>query len=337
MKDDKFLLILIGILAFLSFLILKPFLTYVLFSAILAVVAYPLYEKIKSKLRFAPLAALVIIITIIIIIIVPSIYLTVSIFTQSRDILYNIGASEFTQLQKIEDKLEEYFNMEFNFAETIRVWILDFSSTIRPFIIGNIVTLTRTIANFVAGVVLMFFLMFYLFIDGKKIIAQIKEQMPMDKKYKNHLFNRLYQTIQGLFLGLFLTAVLQGVAGGLGYFLFGMPNAVLLGFLTGIVSLVPFLGAPAVYIPVSIFLLLQGSIIGGIGLLLYGIVILSNIDNLVRPVVVRVRSKVHPLYVILGVVGGVSFLGFSGIIIGPLILVLLQEALDVYRLTRKNH
>ncbi len=336
MKDDRFLLILLALLAFVSFLILKPFLTYVLFSVILTVVAYPLYERIKSKLVFAPLSAIILIILIILIIIVPSIYLTITVFTQTRDIIFSIGAAEFTNLQIIENRLENYFGTDLHFASTIRVWILELSTAIRSFIIGNIITFTRTIFNFLAGVILMFFIMFYLFIDGRQIVEQLKKRFPIEDKYKNHLFNRAYQTVQGLFLGIFLTAVLQGILAALGYLIFGMPNVILLGFLTGVLSLIPFLGPPVVYIPASLFLLSQGNLFGGLGLILYGFLLLSNIDNFVRPWLVRFRSKVHPLYVILGVVGGVAFLGFAGIVVGPLILSLLQEVLGVYHLTKRR-
>ena len=336
MKDDRFLLILLALLAFVSFLILKPFLTYVLFSVILTVVAYPLYERIKSKLVFAPLSAIILIILIILIIIVPSIYLTITVFTQTRDIIFSIGAAEFTNLQIIENRLENYFGTDLNFASTIRVWILELSTAIRSFIIGNIITFTRTIVNFLAGIILMFFIMFYLFIDGRRIVEQLKKQFPIEDKYKDHLFNRAYRTVQGLFLGIFLTAVLQGILAAVGYLIFGMPNVILLGFLTGVLSLIPFLGPPVVYIPASLFLLSQGNLFGGLGLILYGFLLLSNIDNFVRPWLVRFRSKVHPLYVILGVVGGVAFLGFAGIVVGPLILSLLQEVLGVYHLTKRR-
>ena len=336
MKDDRFIIILLALLAFVSFLILKPFLTYVLFSVILTVVAYPLYEKIKSKLVFAPLSAIILIILIILIIIVPSVYLTITVFTQTRDIVFSIGAAEFTNLQVTEDRLENYLGTDLNFASTIRVWILELSTAIRSFVIGNIITFTRTIVNFLAGVILMFFIMFYLFIDGRRIIEQLKKQFPIEDKYKDHLFNRGYKTVQGLFLGLFLTAVLQGILAAVGYLIFGMPNVILLGFLTGVLSLIPFLGPPVVYIPVSLFLLSQGNLFGGLGMILYGFLLLSNIDNFVRPRLVRFRSKVHPLYVILGVVGGVAFLGFAGIVVGPLVLTLLQEVLEVYQLTKRR-
>lgn len=336
MKDDSVILILIGLLAFVSFLILKPFLTYILFSIVLTIVSYPLYERIKANIKFAPLAAIIVIILIIVIVIVPSIYLTITVFTQTRDIITNIGAAEFKNLRIIENNLEAFLGTDVNFAEPLRVWILELSSTIRSLVIGNIITFTRTIANFLAGILLMFFIMFYFFIDGRRVIQQVKNYFPIDDKHKDYLFNRAYQTVQGLFLGLFLTAALQGLLAGVGYMVFGMPNVILLGFLTGVLSLIPFLGAPVVYIPASLFLVSQGNLFGGLGLLAYGLLLVSQVDNFFRPWVVRFRAKVHPLYVILGVVGGVGLVGFSGIVIGPLILSLFQEMVEMYQLTKRK-
>jgi predicted PurR-regulated permease PerM len=336
MKDDRFLLILLAALAFISFLILQPFLTYVLFSAILTIVSYPLYERVKAKIRFAALSAIIMITFIILVVIIPSLYLSLTVFDQARNIVFNIGASEFTELQRLETTLENVFGTEFNFATTIRIWVLDISSTVRTFVLENIINLTKTVFNFLVGVVLMFFLMFYLFVDGKRLVDQLKKQIPIEKKYVDHLFDRASNTVQGLFLGLFLTAVLQGVVAGIGYFIFGMPNVILLGFLTGVFSLIPFLGPPVVYIPASIYLILQGHLFSGFGLLLFSFILVSNMDNFIRPWIVRFRTNVHPLYVILGVVGGVAFLGLSGMVVGPLILTLFQDVLEVYRLSKKN-
>lgn len=336
MKDDRFLLILLAIFAFVSFLVLKPFLTYILFSIVFTVVAYPLYERIKSALRFASLSAIILIILIILLIVVPSIYLTIRIFAQTRDLISGLEAAEFRQLDILENRLESSFGIELNFAEAIKPSLRDLSTTIRSFIIGNIITFTRAIATFVGGIILMFFVMFYLFVDGKRIVQQVKNQLPLEEKHKDHLFKRANETTQALFLGIFLTAVVQGIVAWVGYLLFGVPNAILLGFLTALFSIIPFLGPPVIYVPASLFLLSQGNLFGGFGLLVYNILLVSQIDNILRPLLVRLRTKIHPLTVILGIVGGVAFLGFSGIFIGPLILSLFQEILSTYQIAKKK-
>ncbi len=336
MKDNHVLFIFLVLLASISFLILKPFLTYVIFSVILTLVSYPFYERVKKKIKIASLAAIIVIMSIVLIVIIPVVYFTITAFTQSRDLITDIGAVDYTNLQKIEDKLESATGFQLDFAQNIRVWILDFSSTVRFFVINNFINFTRTIAEFVAGTLLMFFIMFYLFIDGKRIVHEVKRAFPIEEKYKDYLFTHAYQTVQALFLGSFLTAIIQGVIATVGYMIFGMSSVVLLGFLTGLFSLIPFLGAAAIYVPVAIFLVAKGNVIGGVGMVLYGFLIISSIDNIIRPRLVRWRSRVHPLYVILGAVGGVVMIGISGIIVGPLVFVLFQEFLEVYNLSRKH-
>lgn len=313
-----------------------PFLSYALFAITLAVISYPLYTRFKSSLKFAPLSAIVLIILLILIIIIPSIYITITVFNQARDIITNIGASQFKDVQQLEATLNGVLGVQLNFATPFRIWILDFSSTIRSYILANIFDLTKYIINFLAGASLTLFIMFYLFVDGKEIVESLKSHFPIEDEYKNRLFSRAYRTIQGLFLGFFLTALLQGMLGGLGYFLFGVPNVILLSVLTAAFSLVPFIGPPIVYVPASIYLMLNGNTLAGVGLFLYSILLISNIDNIVRPWVVRFRSKIHPLSVILGVIGGISILGFIGLFVGPLIITLFLETLDVYQMAKNK-
>ena len=336
MKDNNILFFIVIGLAIASFLLLKPFLTYVIFSVILTLVSYPFYERVKRKVKIASLAAMLVIVSIILIVIIPLAYFTVTAFTQTRDLITDVGALDYSNLQKIENKIESATGFQLDFAQNVRVWILDFSSTIRFFVINNFVNFTRTIASFIAGTVLMFFIMFYLFIDGKRIISEVKRAFPIEEKYKEYLFKHAYQTVQALFMGSFLTAIIQGIIATIGYMIFGMSSVILLGFLTGFFSLIPFLGCAAIYVPVAILLVAKGNIIGGVGMILYGFLIISSIDNVIRPRLIRLKSRIHPLYVISGVVGGIAFIGFSGIIVGPLIFVLFQEFLEVYNLSRKN-
>lgn len=123
---------------------------------------------------------------------------------------------------------------------------------------------------------------------------------------------------------------------GIGFYLFGIPNATFWGFVIAVFALIPVVGPPVVYIPASVILIYQGDFLKGAGLLAYGILIVTNIENFVRPKLVRMQSNIHPLVVILGVVGGLSFMGLSGIIIGPLILTLFMETFQTYVHTKSK-
>ncbi len=334
MKEERFVLIMLGILGVLGFLILAPFLTYILFAIVLTVVLHPLYEKIKSYIKIPTLASLIVVLGVIAIIIIPSIYLVTILFTQGRNIIssLNVGNLEFTWLENALSNIGFHVNIDENF----NFWIQNVLDAIKSYFLINAISFTGTVANFLTGIILVFFVMFYLLIDGKNIVKTIRDQFPLHEKYKNHLFQRVYSTMQGLFLGLFLSIIVQGLIAGIGFYIFGVPNAAFWGFVTAIVAIVPLIGTPVVYIPLAGFLILQGNLFGGVGLLVYGFILISNSDNVIRAHIAKIKSDIHPLSVILGAIGGVGFLGFSGILIGPLILELFSDVLHTYHIVNKK-
>jgi predicted PurR-regulated permease PerM len=130
---------------------------------------------------------------------------------------------------------------------------------------------------------------------------------------------------------------------GIGYFIFGITSPILLTMLTIIASFIPFLGAALVWLPVSIAMLINGIITGSNslmlragGLMLYGALVVSTIDNFLRPKIIGKRARVHPLVILLGVFGGLALFGFVGIIIGPFLLTLFIASLKIYE-QEKEH
>jgi predicted PurR-regulated permease PerM len=134
--------------------------------------------------------------------------------------------------------------------------------------------------------------------------------------------------------GQVLTAVVQGSVATLGFIIFGLSNWAFWGAVTIVMAFLPVIGTPIIWVPAAVGMILDGNYGAGIGLLVYGIVVIINIDNLVRPKLVSDRSKVHPVLVIIGVLGGLKMVGFSGMLVGPLILALLVALVkffeDVY-------
>ena len=127
-----------------------------------------------------------------------------------------------------------------------------------------------------------------------------------------------------------VTAFVHGAIASLGFWIFGIESRILWGLVTVIVSILPFLGAAIIWLPAAIYKLVIGETFNGVGILLYGILIVSTIDNIIRPGIVGSRAKIHPTLVFLGVLGGIEIFGFLGIIIGPLILSILTIFFDLY-------
>jgi predicted PurR-regulated permease PerM len=138
-------------------------------------------------------------------------------------------------------------------------------------------------------------------------------------------------------MGQIVVGMVQGVLAWLGFWMLGVPNPGLLGFLTAIISIIPLLGAAIVWVPVDLYLLMNATLTGeywrAIALLVYGTFVISLIDNIIKPKIVGDRAKIHPLIILFGILGGIQLFGVAGILIGPLILTIFDVVIEIYKET----
>ncbi len=154
--------------------------------------------------------------------------------------------------------------------------------------------------------------------------------LPMDERRKDAMFHEIQAVTWAMVAGHLLTSIIQGAVGAVGFFLFGIGNAAFWGFIMIILALIPMVGPVLLYIPAGVVLFLNGNQIQGIGLIVYGLVVVSLVDNLVRPLLVEQRAHVHPILTLVGVLGGLSAFGIMGLFIGPLILAVFVGTLRTY-------
>ena len=171
--------------------------------------------------------------------------------------------------------------------------------------------------------------MFYFLKDGKQLFHKIVPYLGTEKVQYTHILTRLKEIINGVVYGYLLVALIQGALGALGFFIFGISSPLLWGLVMAILSLIPFVGTGVVWVPASVFILLDGMfsdsnwlIFKGIALFIYGLVFIASSDNILRPKLMGDKAKIHPAIVMLGIFGGVFVLGPLGVILGPLILSL---------------
>ena len=176
--------------------------------------------------------------------------------------------------------------------------------------------------------------MFYLFKDGEKVVKDIKEVMPLRVEYKERLFKRVGNVSYAILYGHVVTALIQGVVGTIGLLIIGVKSALLWGLVMMIFALVPFVGTPIVWIPLGLIEFISGNPAKGILVLLYGALVISSIDNIIKPRIIGKKAQVHPVLILLGVLGGIKMFGFVGLMFGPLLLALLLVLLDLYQVDR---
>jgi len=186
------------------------------------------------------------------------------------------------------------------------------------------------IPNIIVGVALALFISFFLFKDGKKLMNSVVGMIPLNKQYSNKLIEKFGMVTYSVVYAHIIVAIVQGALGAIGFYIFGIESAIFWGVIMAIFALLPLIGPAIIWIPASLFLLINGIISNsyfgmgmGIGLFLYGIFIISISDNLLRVKLIGGRSDVHPLTVLIGIIGGINLFGLVGIFIGPIALSLL--------------
>ncbi len=325
LKHSKYVFIfLLLIIIFVSFLILKPFLTPILASFILTYLFYPLYNLLNKLTKQKTISSLITCFIIILIIFIPLIFVTNILVSEALDFYNTIRSTELTKLSDLSKKITgSSVDVHYYISEVLKsatLFLINFASQ-------SVLSIPKLILQFFV----MIFLMFYLFKEGPWLIERIKSFVPLHKKDKEDLFKEIANVSYATLYGLVVTAIIQGIIAGIGYYVFNIPSALLWGIVTAIVAMLPIVGTALVWVPIGVFQLLSNNLYSGVGILLYGTIVISTIDNIVRPKIIGKHAKIHPAIILLGIVGGIPLFGFIGIIIGPLLLSILIAFLKLYK------
>ena len=172
---------------------------------------------------------------------------------------------------------------------------------------------------------------FFMSRDGHIFLGFVRDILPVPERQKGDLFLRSRRMIQAVLFGVIFTAGLQGFLGGLGWYFCGLSNPVFFGVLMFLFATVPFMGTPVIWGPGSLYLFLTGQTQDALILLIWGLLVVSGIDNVIRPIFISEGSKAPILLVFIGIIGGMLAWGLLGLFIGPLILAICVDLLDSYR------
>ena len=187
------------------------------------------------------------------------------------------------------------------------------------------------ISSFVVNLFVLVFVLYFMLIGGIKMEAYVNAILPFNATNTEHVIHEINMIVRSNAIGIPLLAVIQGGVAMIGYFIFGAPNALLLGFLTCFATVIPMVGTGLIWFPVAVYMALTGDWPNAIGLAAYGGIIVSQLDNLIRFILQKKMADTHPLITIFGVVIGLSLFGFMGVIFGPLMLSLFFLFVDMFK------
>ncbi|MFQ6009003.1 MAG: AI-2E family transporter, partial [Candidatus Zixiibacteriota bacterium] len=341
-KREHLLIVLFFLFAaafvYLFYRIIIPFFVPICWAAVLVILFSPLYEKLRAKVKSKGLASLLMCLFIIILIIGPITYLFGALVKEAADAVVKVNAMykngeldrilafNLPWIDAIKAKLSQYYDLtKINLDQVIKDSIDNVANVILSQTSSLIANATRAIFYFV----LMIFTMYYFFKDGEKIIRQMKRLMPISAEQVEITFGHLRDVIQATMYGGVVVAMIQGLLGGTLFAIVGIPSAVFWGAIMAFLSIIPFLGAFIIYVPAGIILVIGGSYIKGIIVIAVGTIIISQIDNVLRPLLISGRTAMHPLMLFFAILGGIALLGLLGIVVGPLIAAVFMTLLKI--------
>lgn len=320
----------------LLFFVFRPFLSPLLLAIVFAVVFQPFYEKLLSYLgNKQSLTAFFTAIIIIACIFIPVSILGKQIFNEAKELYISIveGNSKVS-----------YDNAVNIFAETIEDFVPgvnnlsdDISNTIDSYLKDGLEWITSSIGSAFGSITVLlidlfvFFIALYYFLrDGRQFKRALIELSPFTDTDDEGVFKKLQLAVNSVIKGNLTIAVLQGFLTAIGFAIFGVPNSVLWGTVAAMAALIPGIGTALVIFPGVLFLFITDNTFAGLGLIVWGVLAVGAVDNLLGPKLIGRGLHLHPLLVLLAVLGGISFFGPIGILMGPLTLSLLFAFLSIY-------
>lgn len=340
-KDRINIIIIIGLSLFIVGLfvyLVLPFFLIIFWGSLLAFFLYPLYKRLnklsQNKKTFSSFTTILI---FIIFILTPLFFVGLQLFFQAQNIMHKLNEFSVTKLIEFFEHLREkpFFSKIYPLIEP---YLSHFQTQLPQHIPKLAEKLILSLSGmvtwsfaFVIKLFMTLFVLHYFLVDGEKIIQTIKELIPGSEDRKEIITKRIAFIIEGVLYGNLLTALIQGMLSLLIYLALGLSSYALLAFLTMLASFIPFLGTALIWLPTTFYLFLTGSLIKGVVLLLYSALIVSQVDNLLKPLLIGGKTKIHNLLMFLAVVGGLAKFGLTGIFLGPIILGLFLSVLEIYK------
>ena len=321
---------LIFILFYLSFQVLKYFIVPVLWAAIIAYITWPLYHSVQKLCGPRPTLSATLMISMVVLVV--GIPLTFAIFMlqhEGRNLFYELQKQVFSGHldvpqfirdlpiigKEVTRTLKEINTDPNSIVQNVSGWFqshLNYGRLVLSEISKNIFKLCFAVMS-----------LFFFYRDGQTILNQVSKALEMVIGPRiHHYLDTISETTRAVVYGVGLTAIAQALLAGLSYFVAGVPNPMVLTIVTFIFALIPF-GPPVAYSAVSLWLFSQGQTIEAIGVMAWGVCVVSTADNVIRPLVISGATQIPFLLIMFGVLGGLASFGMVGLFVGPVILAVL--------------
>jgi predicted PurR-regulated permease PerM len=330
------------ILLYLLYTVLSPFLGALGWAAVIVIATYPVYRRLLRLFRGKQArAAGMMTILVFLVVVVPAVLLlgvlvqevtqvqeTVSRWSRTDQYSTIDKALNHPWIAPIIKKVEEVAKIA---QIDIKASAIEAAKRVISFLFGSITGAVRQVVILFFQLILVVVSLFFLYKDGSRLVKGFWSSLPIPEARKQNIHTTVENLVSAVVIGVLVTASIQGLLAGIGYWFVGLPSPAFLGILSAICALIPVVGNAIVWVPATAFLLLSGDTLHGLILLGWSILVVGMVDNFVRPLLISGRSGLSFTLMALGGLGGLVTFGFFGLVAGPVIIVVFMISLDMYQ------
>lgn len=330
------LLIVLGIALYLCWLMVQPFVNVILWAAVLAVVFYPMHRRIRLRIASPSGAAIVSTLLVVVLILLPATFITVAVVRELAGAADSLqaGVQRLSDISTIPgvgwvmERVQGYVEIDMAaaqefLAERLQAWggALAASTLL---VVGGAV-------GAIVQMVLVVFTLFYMFRDGDRIRHAVYDILPLQRIQMHDITARTRDVIAATIYGVLVISAIQGILGTIIFSILGLPSPLLWGVVMFFLSMIPMAGAFLVWVPAAIYLVLTGAYIKAFVLAVWGVLVISSIDNFLSPRLVGRRARLHELLIFFAVLGGLEVFGVLGLVLGPVVVAITLALIEMAR------
>ncbi len=333
-KNNYFLLFLIISAGIGSFFVMKPFLLSILLAFILATLFSKTNKKLAKKLKnHRAWSSFLMCLWVMLILIIPFLAISALVISEADSLIKEVQTKNISfSLDSLKNlpiakslNLEQALQSDGSFEQ-----ITKGAQNITNYLFATIKAIYKGTSNFIFIIVVCFFALYYFFKDGDLIIKKIMKLSTLPSGQERELFEKFNTMTLATIKGTLIIALVQGLLMGITFWIAGVQAPTLWGMVTTLISIIPLLGAFLIWLPIGLVLIALSYYWQGIFVLAVGAVIISSIDNFLRPKLIEGQTSLHPLLVFLATLGGIAFFGPLGFVVGPVVITLFISLLEIY-------
>lgn len=322
MKSQNAYYLLLAVITILFVSIIFNFAAPILWSIVVSIIFYPIYEKLFLMTNKKSLSSILSLILISLLVIMPAIAILGLIgnelinFINSSD---NYSFEHYAEMIPNESIINQLLSWSGLNITELTEWADDFLISASKVLYESVSTISVNVINFFVSLFIFVYLTFFFLKDGEKILQHCMDAFPMKNEDESFLLSEFQKTTRATIKGTVIVALAQGFLGYLTLLLIGVNGALIWGAVMALLSIIPAVGTILVWLPISLILFLNGEIMDASLLIFSGIFIIGMIDNLLRPMLISKETKIPDYLILLTTIGGISIFGITGFIVGPII------------------